>query len=233
MGKHAVSLPTSVDLIVPYMPDGGLRDANLFRLLGHWNEAFPTMGRNFGGPNTEQWNKAEAIHNAVKQGESEILVVADADVWVHPAYVAEAIHQVWRKGKWVMPHQLVYRLDASSSAQWEPYEKTPRKCERLPYVGVPGGGMFIIRREDYESVPMDRNFVGHSGQDIAWAHAADTLLGRHKRLKGKMTHLHHPPQPTKGDEDYSVPNFRLMRAYARARASQKRMRQLVESGRVT
>lgn len=228
-----MSLPTSVDLIVPYCPDGGLRDKNFHFLQSHWEEAFPSMHKYVGSPSGLEWNKAEAIHDALVQGEGEVLVVADADVWVHPAYVAEAVRRVWRKGKWAMTHQLVYRLDAASSAQWLPYEKARIKCERLPYIGVPGGGMFVIRRSDYESVPMDRNFVGHSGQDIAWAHAADTLLGHHSRLKGKMYHLHHPPQPTKGDEDYSVPNFRLMRAYARARASKTRMRQLVDSGRIT
>lgn len=179
------------------------------------------------------WNKAEAIHDAVRQGEGEVLVVTDADVWVDPEYVTAAVQKVAKSGKWVMPHQMVYRLDAESSAQWAPYEKFRFKCERLPYIGVPGGGMFIIRRSDYASVPMDRNFVGHSGQDIAWAHAADSLLGHHTRLKGRMYHLHHPPQPTKGDETYSFPNFALMRAYAKARSSKSRMRQLVDSGRIT
>lgn len=233
MGKLAVSLPTSVDFIVPYSPDGGLRDGNLAYLQGCWQEAYPWVNTYFGDCSGPVWNKAEAIHDAVVQGDGEVLVVTDADVWVHPAYVAEAVRRVHRSGRWVMPHQKVYRLDKASSAVWKPYEKTPMKCERLPYMGVPGGGMFIIRRSDYEFVPMDQRFVGHSGQDIAWAHAADTLIGAHTRLKGKMIHLHHEPQPTKGDVGFSTPNFQLMRKYGLARSSRKRMLQLVESGRIT
>ena len=227
-----MSLPTSVDLIVPYMPDGGLRDKHFHYLQAQWVETFPTMGYSFGEPATPTWNKAEAIHDALQQSESEVLVVADADVWVDSEYVVEAVRRVWRMGTWVMPHQIVYRLGAESSAQWQPRTKQKFKCERLPYIGVPGGGMFVIRREHYDAVPMDRDFVGHSGQDIAWAHAADTLLGHHSRLAGKLWHLHHPPQPTKGDSTYSVPNFRLMNTYARARSSKTRMRELVDSGRV-
>lgn len=190
------------------------------------------MSVHFGGPRTNVWNKAEAIHDALKECDSEVLVVTDADVWVHPEYVAEAVRRVWRRGSWVMPHQLVYRLDEYSSEIWQPYVKSSYKFDRVPYIGVPGGGLFVIRRADYEQVPMDKRFVGHSGQDIAWAHAADTVLGHHSRLGGKLWHLYHPPQPTKGDNVYSLPNFRLMREYAKARSSRTRMRELVDSGRI-
>lgn len=225
-------MPSSVDLIVPYMPDEGLRDKNLHYLMSLWDEYHPTMGIRIGLSQDAVWNKAKAIDNALKTSGAKIVVVADADVWCAPEWVIKAAHMVERGASWVIPHQKVYRLDASTSAQWTPDYKGSVRLERAAYPGVPGGGLFVVSREGYDRAPMDPRFVGHSGQDIAWAHSADTLVGAHTRLRGKLWHLHHEPQPTKRDSRYSRPNFRLMREYALARGNKLATRRLVDSARL-
>ena len=38
---NAVKMPASVDLIVPYLPDGGLRDKNFHYLTSLWRSTTP------------------------------------------------------------------------------------------------------------------------------------------------------------------------------------------------
>lgn len=229
---NAVKMPASVDLIVPYLPDGGLRDKNFHYLTSLWEEYYPSLNICVGSPRGASWNKAEALDDAVGKARAKTLIVADADVWCTPTQLIQAVSFVDQRGGWAIPHQKVVRLDEGTSAAWTPDYKGKIKCDRAPYVGVPGGGLFVIRHEDYLDVPMDPRFKGHSGQDIAWAHSADTLISRHMRFFGRLIHLWHPPHPTKGDPSFSKPNFRLMNEYARARGSKTHMRRLVDSARI-
>lgn len=229
---NAVKMPASVDLIVPYLPDGGLRDKNFHYLTSLWEEYYPSLNICVGSPRGDMWNKAQALDEAVSKARAKTLIVADADVWCTPTQLVQAVAYVDQRGGWAIPHQKVVRLDEGTSAAWTPDYKGKIKCDRAPYVGVPGGGLFVIRREDYLDVPMDPRFKGHSGQDIAWAHSADTLISRHMRFFGRLIHLWHPQQPTKGDPAFSKPNFRLMNEYARARGNRTHMRRLVDSARI-
>ncbi len=229
---NAVKMPASVDLIVPYLPDGGLRDKNFHYLTSLWEEYYPSLNICVGSPRGDMWNKAQALDEAVSKARAKTLIVADADVWCTPTQLVQAVAYVDQRGGWAIPHQKVVRLDEGTSAAWTPDYKGKIKCDRAPYVGVPGGGLFVIRREDYLDVPMDPRFRGHSGQDIAWAHSADTLISRHMRFFGRLIHLWHPQQPTKGDPAFSKPNFRLMNEYARARGNRTHMRRLVDSARI-
>lgn len=229
---NAVKMPASVDLIVPYLPDGGLRDKNFHYLTSLWEEYYPSLNICVGSPRGASWNKAEALDDAVGKARAKTLIVADADVWCTPTQLIQAVSFVDQRGGWAIPHQKVVRLDEGTSAAWTPDYKGKIKCDRAPYVGVPGGGLFVIRHEDYLDVPMDPRFKGHSGQDIAWAHSADTLISRHMRFFGRLIHLWHPPHPTKGDPSFSKPNFRLMNEYARARGNRTHMRRLVDSARI-
>lgn len=229
---NAVKMPASVDLIVPYLPDGGLRDKNFHYLTSLWEEYYPSLNICVGSPRGDMWNKAQALDEAVSKARAKTLIVADADVWCTPTQLVQAVAYVDQRGGWAIPHQKVVRLDEGTSAAWTPDYRGKIKCDRAPYVGVPGGGLFVIRREDYLNVPMDPRFRGHSGQDIAWAHSADTLISRHMRFFGRLIHLWHPQQPTKGDPAFSKPNFRLMNEYARARGNRTHMRRLVDSARI-
>ena len=229
---NAVKMPASVDLIVPYLPDGGLRDKNFHYLTSLWEEYYPSLNICVGSPRGDMWNKAQALDEAVSKARAKTLIVADADVWCTPTQLVQAVAYVDQRCGWAIPHQKVVRLDEGTSAAWTPDYRGKIKCDRAPYVGVPGGGLFVIRREDYLNVPMDPRFRGHSGQDIAWAHSADTLISRHMRFFGRLIHLWHPQQPTKGDPAFSKPNFRLMNEYARARGNRTHMRRLVDSARI-
>ena len=226
----------SVDVIVPYQATGSLRAANLHRLLGHWRSSFPRYDVQVGQiPADVPWCKADAISEALARTEGDILVIADADVWLDPEYVRRAVRLVnHRRAPWVVPHRMVHRLAAEPSAAWRPDTNgLLGPVERRPYIGVPGGGMFVVRREDYVEVPMDPRFRGWGGQDIAWAHAADTLIGKHRRLHGTLIHLHHEVQPTKADQPSRHANDALMRRYATARDRRAVMRRLVQEPVIT
>lgn len=221
-------LPCPVDLIIPYQPGGSLREANLHRLMEHWLDTYEGLAVHVGLLGSDEpWCKGRAIERAARHAQAPVRIVADADVWPDPACIADAVRRLHSgRAPWVVPHGKVYRLDAATSSSWAPGGALG-PCERAPYQGVPGGGVFAVRLEDHRWVPMDPRFVGHGGQDIAWAHTADTLLGRHVRLRGPLVHLHHEVQPSKDDPEQRDANFRLMRRYAGAAGKPSQMARLV------
>ena len=237
MRRHHHVLPTSVDIIVPYRPDGGLRDEHFAILSSMWDRWFPTANVRV-GVHTEaegMWNKAVAIDRALEGSTAEVIVIADADVWCEPEFVAQAVRQVSNNTPWVVPHQMVHRLDEKSSERWASgdVEGPQLRYDRRPYLGVVGGGLLVITREKFDRIGrFDPGFVGHSGEDISFGYKADTLLGVHTRLKGRLIHLYHVPQATKGTR-HSEANMRRMREYALARHKPHRMRELAAEYRVS
>lgn len=234
MRRHHYDFPTSVDLIVPYRPGDDLRRAHAEKLWDLWDRNFVGMRRYIGVHEEAEglWNKAVATDRAVRRGNGEVLVVADADVWVEPQYIAQAVKLVHEGRPWVIPHKLVHRLNLQSTQAWLKGEPGPLRYDRRPYLGVVGGGLFVISRKGFEEIGgFDPRFAGHSGEDISFGYVADRLLGTHTRLKGDLIHLYHEPQPSKDDDRITGPNQALMREYAQARHSKQALRRLVLEGR--
>lgn len=236
MRRHHYDFPTSVDLIVPYRPGDDLRHAHAEKLWDLWDRYFPSMKKYVGVHEETEglWNKAIATDRAAGRGDGEVLVVADADVWVEPSYVWQAVKLVHGGKPWVIPHQLVHRLNLQSTDAWLAGEPGPLRYDRRPYLGVVGGGMFVISRKGWDEIGgFDPRFRGHSGEDISFGYVADRLLGTHTRLKGDLIHLYHDPQLSKDDDRITGPNQALMREYAQARHSKQALRRLVLEGQAS
>jgi hypothetical protein len=66
---------------------------------------------------------------------------------------------------------------------------------RPAYVGMAGGGAFVVNRACYAAAGgIPRSYVGWGSEDEALARTLDVLLGPHVRLDGPLVHLWHPPQ---------------------------------------
>lgn len=186
-------------------------------------------------PSTLPWCKATAVSAAACQAEGEVYVIADADCFSPSLDQAvSAVHNDWQ---WAMPHYTVNRL--SKDATYQVYQghdpaKFPRNRQwyaQLPYVGFPGGGITVVRRQVYEQAPLDPRFVGWGQEDEAWALALRSLYGRPWRpSRSPLWHLWHPPQRRMTRSVGSERSRDMLRQYKEARTKQQ-MTDLLEPAR--
>lgn len=146
------------------------------------------------GEHAGPWCKAAAVADGLERAGGDVLVIADADCWSDG--IDQALAAVDAGRPWAIPHGRVYRL-THAATQHVLDGHTPRPgldLTQAPYQGWPGGGIVVVGRDVYEQVPLDRRFVGWSGEDESWAHALTFLAGPAWRGRAPLWHLWHPPQ---------------------------------------
>lgn len=171
------------------------------------------------------WCKAKALADAVARSDADVLVVHDADVWCDG--LDEAISQVQAGAAWAVPHRMVHRLTEEATAD-RLAGGTATDLEQRPYLGYPGGGITVLRRDVWDRVPLDPRFAGWGQEDEAWALALTTMFGAPWRGRADLIHLWHPPQERKSRAVGSDESKRLLRHYQRARRSPVLMTELLQ-----
>jgi len=190
----------------------------------------------------DHWCKACTVRGAIDAADEhmkvkpdDVLIVHDADVVLHPAGLRGAVAAIERgDARWAIPHRAVKRLTAAATLALLAGEEMPVYPDlvRWPYLGVPGGGCVVLRRDTYDACPLDRRFVGWGDEDQSWGWALGTLFGAPWRSEFDLIHLWHPPQPgAQGQRSASLDSNRLRRAYRAYRSDPARMRALVAGGR--
>jgi hypothetical protein len=187
------------------------------------------------------WCKALAVADALRHAEGDRLVVADADAWCPD--ITEAVAAL-DTTHWAVPHRLVYRLSLAATedllAGGDPRMPPPASdLDNPPYHGTVGGGVVAIRRDTYESVPLDPRFRGWGGEDASWGVALHKLAGRPWVGTGPLLHFWHPPQDASPEvrgprAKVTIPdpaNRQLNHRYRDAKVSTKRMQALVQEAR--
>lgn len=228
-----------VSVLIPWRPGCRHRTA----ALSHITARYEHLGWEvlYGSPPEGPWCKALAVSQALERASSDLLVVADADAWCDgtPAAVdALATH------RWAIPHRHVYRLNLTATEDLLAGGGTaiPPPADALdnpPYYGTVGGGIVCIRRDTYESVPLDPRFAGWGGEDSAWGRALHKLAGRPWVGQAPLIHLWHPPQQEAPDirgprAKVTIPdaaNRALDSRYRAAKQSTNQMRALVDEAR--
>jgi hypothetical protein len=133
-----------------------------------------------------------------------------------------------------MPHERVLRLSDATSAKLidgVPNAWRERTFQEPPYRGTWGGGIVVLPRETYLSVPLDSRFLGWGCEDISWANALWHLAGPGRRDEADLIHLYHPPQRRMTRQRGSPENHALSGRYRRARFRPNVMRALVNEMR--
>lgn len=182
------------------------------------------------------WCKGAAVNDAVARSTGEVLVIADADCWVAPHAIREAVEAV-RTGAapWVVPHGDVHRMDMESTDRVTALEPSAgidqvlqgAELIRRPYRGYAGGGVVVVSRPgfDYAGGFPDQ-FLGWGCEDEAFAVALDTLLGPHLRLGADLWHFWHPQGPRNADVHYRR-NRQLLASYRLASGDEDAMWRVV------
>lgn len=164
------------------------------------------------------------------------------------------------KRLWFIPYRRFYRLSERASARLlssdvrDPYQfpSPPNPADIQNTSGSQhghwfGAGIQIMPREAFDAVGCwDERFRGWGGEDHAAMRATDTLYWPHKTLPSQFLHVWHPMYNPKGasadwvdwkdrvwvNQTESGANDRLSAKYYGAYGDSKRMRRLVEEGRM-
>lgn len=161
---------------------------------------------------------------AVESARTDIVVVADADVWCDG--LPEAAEAVRDGAAWAVPHRLVHRLTETATRSLIA-GGSPDEYEQRPYPGVEGGGVIVTRRDTLLEIPLDPRFVGWGQEDVSHGVALRTLLGGCWRGTADLIHLWHPPQERLSRKVGSLQGRALGRRYFDARRSPDEMRALL------
>lgn len=172
------------------------------------------------------WIKALPVNAAICASVSEVVIVADADVWCDHLDLA-----VDGCRTWAIPHGGVYRLTEAATLR---YIATP-DCDpyslplvQRPYRGYPGGGIVIARREHLLEVPMDPRFVGWGQEDESFAIALRCIYGKPWRGHAPLWHLFHTPQQRESRQLGSKAGVALRNRYIAARKDKRAMHELLD-----
>lgn len=182
------------------------------------------------------WRKADAVAAALRRVRRgawpSVLIIHDADVIVAPDALRAAVAIVEAGRAWAVPHQTVLRLNADSTHTLEGTGRLPEvpHYTRWPYVGIPGGGITVVRADVYDACPIDRRFVGWGGEDQAWGWALETLFGAPWReADADLLHLWHPHPAPGAQRNPKMECELLRRQYRSRRGKPDAMRALLDS----
>lgn len=217
-------MPSSdVSVLVPYVRTDEYREA-AWRYVQRQYDDYEVLTGTCPGP----FVKAVAVADALSKAHGDVLVVADADCLC--GGVGTAVDAVRGGEPWAIPHSKVLRLTKGATERAIRGARRKLACERLPYEGVPGGGIVVLPRATYESVPLDRRFVGWGGEDFAWGRALLTIYGRPTRGTADLLHLWHPraPREVSYRNAGSEASEALRRRYIDATGDPARMTALLE-----
>lgn len=161
--------------------------------------------------------------------------MADADLFVDPSMLERAVAMA--TDGWIVPFTAIRRLDRSTTRQVLATDPTVhpelprgrRGLDRIPYSGRAGGGLLVATRADLDIAGwFDPYFTGWGGEDVSIGWALDTLTTRHRRLKGNLWHLWHPPHPDRRPGGKAPErNDQLAKRYRDAEGRPDRMRAVI------
>lgn len=232
-----------ISILVPFRPEKGDRDRKkAWKWVEQWwKDNVPDVEICVAEDDgTEPFSKTQAVNMAYAKATGDVFVVADADSFMEPKALANAIRVARQTGRLVVPWKRVLRLsEKDSKAQLRRHknliEMTDEVVERCFESPIPetAGTLFVIRRDAFERVQgMDPRFRGWGHEDVAFARACHTILGPTMYGSDDVISLYHPrPTGTKGrvwDNDDGNRNLPLAQAYVLAYQHPWKMQQLVD-----
>lgn len=232
-----------VSILVPFRPEKGDVDrAKAWKWVERWwRDNVPDVEIVIGTDSGEEpFSKTEAVNNAYFKSTGDVFVVADADSFMEPEPLANAIRVARQSGRLVVPWRQVLRLSkddtkAQMRRRKNVIERTNELFDRCYQTPTPetAGTLFVIRRDAFERVQgMDPRFRGWGHEDVAFARACHTILGPTMYGPDDAISLYHPrPEGPTGrvwDHDDGNRNLPLAQAYVLAYEHPWKMQQLVD-----
>ena len=176
----------------------------------------------------QPFSKSSAVMRAVRDIDSDVIIVHDADVWCDQ--LQDCIDQL-PTSRWAVPHYEVLRLSeyATHETYNHPEDAQVDLVER--HRGVLGGGIVVMQRDVIDQVPLDPRFRGWGGEDISWGHALRTLIGAGWRGRAPLYHYWHPPAERLTRAIGSEESYRLTLRYCDASRNRDQMQLIIDEAR--
>jgi predicted glycosyltransferase involved in capsule biosynthesis len=166
---------------------------------------FPEAEKIISVYNKEPFSRGKALNNGVKIATRDIIVMVDADIIFDKELIDRSVEEL-NKSTWIVPftnYMSVIIQDTSRILDCKP--DLIIKSLNSIYASVfthTLGAMNIIKRKDFLEIGgFDERLVGWGYDDNVFAHIADVMIGKHKRVDGNVYHLYHA-----GDRNSSNPN---------------------------
>jgi hypothetical protein len=246
-----------ISLLVPFRADGARRQETWEWLAAYWKAELPGAEVVIGTDDKTPFCKTAAVNRAAATAKGDILVVLDADCYIHGDVILDCAAQI-REARatgrklWFIPYRYFYRLSDINSrvVMSAPPDAPPRffaappnyQLSDMSYTGTSivcghwfGALIQIIPREAFDLVKgMDERFAGWGGEDVSNMHLLDTLYGKHRTTANGVIHLWHPSigvdvktREWAGQEKANI-NGRLAWRYSQAVGDKARMQALVD-----
>ena len=186
-----------LSFLIPFRDVDGTRTAGHQWLLKRWQHFYPEAEFCIASDDgVDPFNKSLAINNAAKQATGDIFLILDADTWVEPKWVNEAIARIADGIPWVVPCIKNMRMKQDFSEQLMKLDPTgplpPIQNRNAETVGPVVGFLHIMPRKAFEAVGgYDERIRGWGGEDTSFTWAMDIINGRHRKLHGVAMCLWH------------------------------------------
>lgn len=179
------------------------------------------------------WRKGPPLAEGVRLAAGDVLVLADADLFLGTLAFRLAVELLEAGAPWVAPIGQVYRLSAEMTHRLHRALPTgPHRVGGRHHPGVVGGGIVICSRTAFETVGgIDPRFTGWGGEDISFGRALDTLIGPHAAMNAVCWHLWHEPMRRHPGRRASPENETLAGRYLDATGDPTMMKALIAEHR--
>lgn len=225
--------------MIPYLPDGGDRDAIFMWMYDRHRLLFPEAEICLGTNIDSDFNRGKARNRAFESISNDILVIVDADTtYADPEAIFKAVEMVDRDyNTWVIPYgeNRYYNLSRGRSQEiLLMHPKTlipePRNPEMWEHKITSWAGLLVMHRKAFEAVGgYDERFIGWGFEDNAFALALDAIVSPHRRIDASCLHLWHPRDET--IDGFQQPNIEhnrtLFGRYQRAAKDPSKMKRLI------
>jgi len=234
---------SDVDALIPYRPTpDGCRQRNADFVQRHLSSTLSGCRvTRCDDPDPDLFNRGRATNAGVYATDRPIILVMDADVWIPPGALREAVEVLRRTYRlprsYVVPFDKVVWLDREWSdgvlaGRFPIASRPPKRNVVLEWGQSSVGICTVVRRDQFEAIGgFDPRFRGWGCEDVAWDAAASTLVGPHLRLHAEGRHLYHPPCPSKEDPDRMRAAGSLLSRYGGARDDRRAMAALIAEGK--
>ena len=189
----------AISLLIPYKSDHSYREKNWDWLRKRYSLLIPNAEICVGNCLSEPFSRAVAINNAYKKSSRNILVIADADVFLDIKLIKFATVAL-AESPWIIPYDNINYLTLEGTiallkeAPATNIENNISPKNIYKYSGYKiFGGLCILKKECFERVGgFDEAFVGWGCEDDAFQRKMDALCGKHLRFHSDLWHLYHP-----------------------------------------
>lgn len=206
----------NISVLVPYRPDGGVRDFIFNKVLDRYNKVFPQIELCIGEDTSghELFCRSSAINNAADKSTGDILILCDGDV-IYNKYFFDDFAEKMGDLPYIHPFFRTFKLSENMSTKIlseellkPPKRLSPSDVYEYTTIVTPQF-MFAVKRDAFYRIgKMDEGFIGWGEEDRALMFMLRKTYGEVPRLKKTLYHIWHPE--AQKDHSHRLENLDLL-----------------------